>query len=174
MAHPDPLTGVAKRMVDLAEITALEARDGEWGAPPVLGQAYRLLLERWRGGERDRETALRLLFLAWYACAAPAESTGLPDDGTTRAVFREVFGALGGAAADDPELLAAVALMTRVAPACLGDSREWSAIGVRCAARAPRLGLDLPPERFAGRGTYGKYFEHQARLHQWSGPPRAP
>jgi hypothetical protein len=36
---------------------------------PRLGDAFAMLKARWQAGRRDLETGLRLMFLAWYACA---------------------------------------------------------------------------------------------------------
>ena len=49
-------------MLELDEITAVEIE----GSPEQLAEAFRALDECWAAGARDRETTLRLLFLAWY------------------------------------------------------------------------------------------------------------
>ncbi len=128
-----------------------------------LSPAYEALLERWRTGLRDRETGLRLLFLAWYAWAEPQELTGLPDK--TGSVATEVFDSFGGSDSDDPEFLfVASHMLSNWAWGFVGASeRRWVKRGRACRAKAKRMGVsDLPPELFAGRGEYGRYFEHIA------------
>ena len=74
-------------MVDLDEIGKVEARyDGSSGQPS-LGEAYILLRQRWQEGARDLDTALRLMFLAWYANCEPSHLTGLPVDELNRPGF---------------------------------------------------------------------------------------
>ena len=53
-------------MVELTEIDAIEAKYALPSGQPTLGEAYKLLCQRWQEGARDMETALRLMFLAWY------------------------------------------------------------------------------------------------------------
>jgi hypothetical protein len=43
---------------------------------PLLGPAHEALAARWDGGQRDRETLLRLAFLEWYSCSEPGFLTG--------------------------------------------------------------------------------------------------
>jgi len=119
---------------------------------------YADLLSRWNSGERGREIGLRLLFLAWYCLAEPAFLTGLPDDGSSLEVVREVFDWLGGEETEDPELQAVVAVMARVAADALGDADEWTRVGRAFEVRAPALDTF----DFSGRGAYGEYFAHQA------------
>ena len=51
---------------------------------PTLGAAYEVLREQWESGERDRELALHLMFLAWYLNVEPPHLTGLDDAGSAR------------------------------------------------------------------------------------------
>src|SRR4051794_33938801 len=105
---------------ELAQITAIE---NEYRAPfgrPSLGDAYALLKTRWQAGRHDLETGLRLMFLAWYACAEPPFLTGLPPQENTGQVFREVFAHFGGTSSTEPELLHAVGLMCDLFPWCVG------------------------------------------------------
>jgi len=147
-------------VLSLDEIDKMESGD-----PIALGPPYEALLERWRAELRDRETALRLLFLAWYAVVEPSCLTGLPHE--TDLVATEVFEYLGGPASDDPEFLLVAAHMVSTFPwVFVGASeREWERRGRACRAKAERLGIsELPPERFAGRGEYGTYFAHIATV----------
>jgi hypothetical protein len=157
-------------MRSLAEVDALEAQYRRPQGRPTLGAAYDALRERWAAGVRDRETALRLLFLAWYACAEAGVLTGLPEDGSTYAVFREVFAAQGGPTSDDPEFLLTAGYMADLHAFCIEWEREdeWEALGAACVARAAALGVAaLGPEVFDGRGAYGDYFAHVARQGAW-------
>src|SRR5687767_6482579 len=51
---------------------------GAQGAP-TLGRAYELLRDQWKSGERERELALHLMFLAWYLMMEPPFLTGLDE-----------------------------------------------------------------------------------------------
>lgn len=156
-------------MRTLQEIAQVEYRyTGEDGSPS-LGEAYEMLLARWRTGSHDPETGKRLLFLAWFSLAEPTWLTGLRGDPAPFDVVREVFEEFGGEEATDPEFLACLSLMTRVAPYALGEDPEyWVQIGQRFEKRAPRLGGDIAPENFADRGAFGHYFEHHARQNEGS------
>ena len=157
-------------MVSLDEITRIENRYAVPSGEPTLGTAYRLLRERWIQGERDRDTALRLLFLAWYACAEPTWLTGLPEDARTGAMFREIYDAFGGEESEDPEFLYAAGYMAEFQPYCIGEADEWQAKGLRCLERASVLRPEgLRPEQFKGRGAYGDYFAHH-----WTVRPENP
>jgi len=62
-----------------AKVMELEIQSvGAHGAP-TLGAAYELLRDQWRSGERDRELALHLIFLAWYLNLEPPHLTGLDE-----------------------------------------------------------------------------------------------
>lgn len=153
---------------ELDQITAVENEYRLPSGVPRLGDAYAMLTARWQAGRSDLETGLRLMFLAWYACAEPTDLTGLPADEDTSVVFREVFARFGGTASTEPELLHAVALMCDMCPWCCdatGADAAWSKVGVQCSKQARRLKPEgYPPEHFNGRGAYGDYFAHMARL----------
>jgi hypothetical protein len=152
---------------ELDAITAIENEYRPPGGKPRLGDAYALLKARWYAGRRDLETGLRLMFLAWYDCAEPPCFTGLPVDEDTAGIFREVFSHFGGTECAEPELLYAVGLMAELFPWCCGDEAEWLAFSAHCRTEAGRLKPEgYPPEHFEGRGAYGDYFAHMARLAQ--------
>ncbi len=156
-------------LMDLDDITGIEDRYVS-GGERALGQAYEALLERFERGSRDRETCLRLMFLAWYSCSEPSFLTGLPED-NPGAPWRDVFKAalveLGGEQSEDPELLFTVGLMASMFPYCCGDEQEWSSIGNDFKQRYWTLppGDKLTESAFAGRGAYGQYFAHMVRVH---------
>ena len=56
---------------------ALELEERAIQGEPTLGRAYELLLGQWNSGDRSRELALHLMFLAWYLCIEPPFLTGL-------------------------------------------------------------------------------------------------
>ena len=120
-----------------------------------------MLKARWDENERDLETGLRLLFLAWYGCSTPPFETGLYADDDA-SVFNEVFNHFGGTRSTEPELLYAVGLMAGSFPWCCGGSlRKWSWRARKCAKTATRLKpAGFPASQFEGRGAYGQYFAH--------------
>jgi hypothetical protein len=160
--------------MQLGEITEIENRyvvDGE----PVLGLAYAAFLERWELGSRDRETCLRLLFLAWYACVEPESLTSLTsrivvdDANCSRALlFGQIFDWLGGVSLSDPEALLVVGWMAKW-PYCCGAGAEdaWVAVGTTFDQRYNDLseGQKVSSAAFHARGAYGQYFEHVSRQH---------
>jgi hypothetical protein len=151
-------------MISLEEIAAVEeqyrGRDGK----PSLGDAYSLLLSRWNEGARDRETSLRLMFLAWYALAEPTQLTGLSGSDDTRKVLLQTFESLGGKDSIDPEFCFVAGYMASFLGWIFGNEAQWSAVGHSMLARARRLKPGgLPPEHFEGRGAYGEYFAHVSK-----------
>lgn len=128
---------------------------------PVLGRAFDMLTARWTAGDRDRETALRLFFLSWYANCEPPFLTGLPTDRDTAAICSDTFAALGGADTSDPEVCFIVGLMAERFPWSLGDETRWAEIGRLLSSRAAKLQPGGPLlSAFAERGAYGEYFSH--------------
>ena len=150
---------------------ALELENAHRGpnGQPTLARAFSLLREAWRGGDRDRELALHLLFVCWYGLLEPEHITGFKDDEETANQLRRTFGEVHGYAEPgierDPEMLYTVGLMANLAPWLLGDLAEWEDRSNHYRrlyrALAPE-GLD--PAVFDGRGAYGEYFGSQARV----------
>jgi hypothetical protein len=152
-------------VAEFDEITAIERDYALPSGKPTLGEAFALLKARWQAGRRDLETGLRLMFLAWYASAEPPCLTGLPTQEDTGLVFWEVFAHFGGSTSTEPELLYAVGLMCGLFPWCVGEEEKWSSVGVECNNTARRLKPEsYPSEHFEGRGAYGNYFAHMARV----------
>lgn len=149
-------------MVSIATITQIEQQYVEKGCQ-TLGSAYTMLQHRWKDGARDKETALRLLFLAWYSCSEPDFLTGLDEDLGNKDVFTNVFSELGGMDCQDPEVCFAVGFMAEIFPYCIGDEKLWEEKGKTLRARGKELKPDgYPPAYFEGRGAYGDYFAHMA------------
>ncbi len=149
--------------MELEAITDLEDRYAGRDGEPTLGDAYRTLLDRWENGATDRETSLRLMFLAWYSCSEPCWLTGLPEDyDANREVFQRALEHLGGEDTTDPEVMWTVGLMASTFPYCCGDHDAWSAIGQRLVARYDALPADqrMNSDTFRARGAYAQYFSH--------------
>jgi hypothetical protein len=156
----------------LESISEVEARYRQPPGEKSLGKALELLEARWRLGHQDRETGLRLFFLAWYSCAEPTGLTGLPDI-SLAPLTSELLAHFGGAGSDDAEFVATLAVMSEVAPWCLDHSSEWEASVQKLQARALQLRPEgFSPSSFAGRGTYGDYMQHILSKHPVLGGSR--
>ncbi len=146
----------------LSEINDLEDCYKQSGEQS-LGRARSDLIARWGQGLRDRETALRLAFLDWYACSEPTWLTGLPElgsDGEDQSRFPELFGILVDQHADQ-EVRFVLGWMAKTFPYCCGagTDAEWEATGAGLWEEyesKPPLGSGV----FADRGAYGHYFAH--------------
>ncbi|MBI5933902.1 MAG: hypothetical protein HY867_09360 [Chloroflexi bacterium] len=151
-------------MVSLVIITQIEQQYVEKGCQ-TLGSAFTMLQHRWKDGARDKETALRLLFLAWYSCSEPDFLTGLDEDLGNKAIFINVFTELGGMDCQDPEVCFTVGFMAETFPWCIGDEKSWEQKGLALRTRGRELKPNgYPPAHFEGRGAYGNYFSHMARI----------
>jgi hypothetical protein len=151
-------------MISIEKINAIEDEYHSPSHTPSLGKAYDALVARWKEGARDRETALRLLFLIWYGLAEPPYFTGLKDVNRTR--ISELFQRLGGEFSTDPEVLFVVAIMCEIAPWALGDETYWKSLGERFQQRLKEIpNLGLSRLTFAKRGAYGYYFANRWDAH---------
>ena len=139
----------------LNEIATIEAKGWSTG---TLQPAYDALLERWQVTQ-DRETGLRLLFLAWYSLAEPELHTGLAVPDAPK-VASNVVGRLELTLSDDAEFLLVTAHMISVCPWGFdGDERTWTRKAMAYRDAAQRLEVTtLEPKSFEGRGAYGAYF----------------
>ena len=146
--------------MDIRDITEIESRYCSPDGKPVLGDAMFHLRTRWEAGYRDRETGLRLLFLAWYTCAEPTRLTGLPEQGGMMPLFQSVFAHLDGSLPNDPEFLFVAGYMAALWPWCCGQDVKWEATGRICLKKFQATGAVLLPVTFSGRGAYGFYFAH--------------
>ncbi len=147
--------------MELSDIAKIEGEYAGAHGKPVLGEAFEHLKARWDTGQRDRETCLRLLFLAWYCCSEPNEFTGLP--GCVGNLFGSIFAHLNEVAPDDPEFLFVAGYMAGLWPWCCGEPLQWEKAGKECLRRFQASGEHFEPENFVGRGTYGHYFAHIVR-----------
>lgn len=150
-------------MLTLESISEIEDLYTETKGSPSLGTAFSMLRTRWNEGARDRETALRLAFLAWYSCSEPSFLTGLPDDDCTPLIFADAFSSLGGSDSTDPEVCFVFGIMAELFPYCCGNEEYWASIGVKLTEKSMKLlPQGLLPDVFVGRGAYGEYFAHMA------------
>lgn len=128
-----------------------------------MEEAYRKLRSGWDAGDRDREHALHLLFLAWMHWADPPFVTGMEEDPHAQELWHEVFAYFGCEGSSDAEFLHVAGLMAQLFPYILGDEQAWEAAAERMKMRSLQLRPDgFPPELFEGRGDYGEYFAHHA------------
>jgi hypothetical protein len=154
-----------------AEALALEELSvGSHGAP-TLGRAFEILRGQWRRGERSRELALHLAFLAWYLLLEPPYLTGFDSqrvpEGELAALFNEAHAHLlpRGAASDDAEAFYVIGLMAHLSPWLLGDNDTWAARSETYRMRYRELRPDgILEAEFAARGAYGVYFAGHSRL----------
>jgi len=130
-----------------------------------MEEDYRQLREGWLAGDRDREHALHLLFLAWMHWADPSFVTGMPDDARAVELWHEVFAHFGGEHSSDAEFLHVAGLMAHLFPWVLGDEPAWAAAAEHMKARSLQFRPEgFTPDSFEGRGDFGDYFAHQARV----------
>lgn len=129
-----------------------------------MEEAYQTLRAGWIAGNRDRERALHLMYLAWWHWAEPDFLTGLSDDPAAVQLWHAVFNHFGGKASSDPEFLFVAAIMAEITPWMLGNEAVWTKAAETMMARSLVLKPDgFSPEAFDGRGEYGEYFAHQSR-----------
>lgn len=123
---------------------------------------YRRLKASWENGSREREGALRLLYLTWMHWADPLYVTGFTEDDDVVPLWRAICEYFGGEASEDAEFLHVAGLMASLTPEELGD--EWIMGAQRMESRSRFLQPNgFWSEHFSGRGAYGDYFAHQAR-----------
>ncbi len=144
-------------MYSLEEINQVEHQYKK-GAPS-LGQALDMLLDRWKSGRRDEETALRLLFLLWYNLVEPIYLTGLPQDADS-SMFVKVFQEAGGEAHAHPIIRFAVGKMAEMMPWAMGEEKEWEERSKELIEKALGEKPEISAETFAGCGAAGDYFQH--------------
>ena len=146
----------------------LEQRSLGVGGEPRLGEAFELLRNAWRSGDRDRDLGLHLMFLAWYLAIEPPYLTGLDESQTPSIelppVFSEVHDYFAAGIDRDPEMLYVVGLMARLCPWCIGDVGLWEMRSENYRKAYRRLAPDgIASSAFEGRGFYGDYFAGQSR-----------
>ncbi len=159
---------MAEHLLSIADVTVLEADYLERGRPSLLAPRN-ALVERWRQGHRDRETALRLAFLDWYSCSEPDFLTGMPELEAKDSFFDETSEHLLESQEDDEVGFVFGWMMTRF-PYCCGEAPQssWLARGQALWLAYATSDRRPKPSLFVGRGAYGRYFAHIAAV---SPPP---
>lgn len=154
-----------------AEAMELEQRSLDPAAPPLLGAAYLLIRDQWLSGERDRELALHLLFLAWYLIVEPEHLTGLDKGRVPETDLQQMFDDVHdwllplGDASTDVEALYVAGLPAHMFPWELGEAHLWETRSIAYRIRYRNLVPDgINPAVFEGRGAYGAYYASQARV----------
>lgn len=100
---------------------------------PTIGGALDVFRTQWDAGERDRELALHLMFLAWYLSVEPPHLTGLDEVRTPVSSLASVFNAAHdrllptGTDTDDVEALYVAGLAAPLCPWVLGETSLWIA-----------------------------------------------
>ena len=151
------------------EALDLENRSIGIGAERRLGEAYELLRNAWRAGDRDRDLALHLIFLAWYLNIEPPFLTGVDENRAPSTemplLFTEVHDYFAPRIYEDAEMLYVVGLMAHLCEWCVGDASVWKARSEEYRQAYRRLAPDgIAPSVFEGRGFYGNYFAGQCRV----------
>jgi hypothetical protein len=152
-------------------LQALELEKFDVGVPakPTLHEAYEILRDGWRKGDRDRELALHLMFLCWYMLIEPPHLTGLDERRVSSqelvTVFNEVHDCMLPVSRGEGEFFYVVGLMSNLSPWLLGDNDLWEARSKEYRAMYRQLQPNGPdPVVFEGRGAFGEYFVGQARV----------
>jgi hypothetical protein len=151
------LNGTSRRLLE--EVTALENAHDPHGDDLFLREAYELLLEHWRGGARDRETTLRLAYLAWYSWAEPAFLTRL--DEAPFSLIADLLEAIERW--QDEEACFVLHVMIEICDDIFSAHEPRLKALIERNLEKLRRDYFIDPGVFAGRGDYGKYFAHQAR-----------
>ena len=135
----------------------------------TLADAFKILKEQWRNGNRDRELGLHLMFLSWYGLVEPAHLTGFSETDEfwreLNPTFSEVHEYFESQIYQDAEMLYAFGLAAHLFWFMFDDAPTWEKRAVeyqrRYRALAPN-GVD--PEIFRNRGAYGDYYAWQAKI----------
>ncbi|HTK37091.1 MAG TPA: hypothetical protein VL325_01250 [Pyrinomonadaceae bacterium] len=151
-----------------AEALELENRSLGINYEPTLAEAYKILKAAWDKGNRDREVALHLMFIAWYGIIEPSHITGFIESDEEKhklnQVLFDVHEHFKARISDDAEMLYTFGLMASMEYYMLERPDYWEKIGIEYRplyrALAPN-GLDS--SIFKDRGAYGEYYEMQSQ-----------
>ena len=132
----------------------------------TLVDAYRILRDRWRHGDREREMCLHLLFLSWYGMIEPSFVFGDCNDGDELCkTFHDVLRYFEPVLPNDPELLYVIGLPLSMWPWMFGDEEFWETTAKRFRAQYRELTPNgLSPSVFADRGEFGNYYASQVSV----------
>ncbi len=139
--------------------------DGE----PTLADAYVILKDQWKNGDRDRELGLHLMFLSWYGIIEPGHLTGFSEtDGLRQELMQmltEVHAYFEPQIYQDAEMLYAVGLAAHVFWFMFDDDLAWEKRSIEY--RQPYRALmpnGIDPAIFHNRGAYGEYYAGMAEV----------
>jgi hypothetical protein len=151
------------------EVMELENRSVGIDREPTLFAAYMILKQLWDEGDRDRELALHLMFLAWFGMTEPVHITGFPKfeymDQDLQTFFSEVHDFFVPTICSDPEMMYIVGLIANMFGHSFDNPEKWEKIAKDYQWRYRiyyRYGID--PSIFENRGAYGDYFFGQANV----------
>jgi len=147
----------------------LENRSIGINGEPTLADAYEILKEQWRSGDRDRELGLHLMFLTWYGLIEPAHLTGFSETDDLsqelNLMLAEVHEYFETQIYQDVEILYVFGLAANLFWFMFDDASEWKKRSIeyqqRYRALAPN-GIDSAI--FYNRGAYGDYYAGQAKV----------
>jgi hypothetical protein len=149
---------------------ALELENRHIGSEgePTLGEAFMVLRDEWREGNRDRELCLHLLFLGWYGLIEPPFLTGFegPEFDDVQGLFAEVYDYVEPTIETDAEMLYVVGLGAHLFGFVLpGGERVWGERADRFRLLYRKLsGNGIDPNIFNDRGYFGDYYFHQSSV----------
>lgn len=134
-----------------------------------LNEAYKILKNQWKDGERDREVGLHLMFLAWYGTVEPRHLTGFAETTEEKTelneTFNEVHDYFEPQILQDAEMLYVFGLVANMFWYMFENSSEWEKRAVEYQKRYRELMPDgIDPKIFQGRGAYGEYYLWQAKV----------
>jgi len=130
--------------------------------PGQLASSKDALMERWKNGERDPDTAMGLAFLEWWSCSEPDFLTGLRPvaemGSREESVFSAIFDFLVDANSSQ-EILFVFGWMCEQFPYCCcgTEVRDWKRLGTDLRRRY-NLGANLPKNHFSESSTFGSLF----------------
>jgi len=151
------------------EATDLENRSLGTDGEPTLGEAYKILKQRWIDGDRDREVGLHLMFLAWYGIIEPAHLTGFEESYEMRdelsQTLREVHEYFEPKIYQDAEMLYAIGLAAHMFGFMFDNASTWEKRAIEYRKRYHALAPNgIDPATFYNRGAYGAYYAGQATI----------
>ena len=153
---------IATAPADLEARDRALARSGVYRYYEAIFGAYRALADSSRASEPVQAEALRrAVFLAWYACVAPPQLSGLAEfsDDQLEDAFRSAAWALENGELD-PELAWMLAWYFREAPVVFTRLPGLARLVAYCRAQPPEgwRTAGLTPERLGRRGALGRYW----------------
>ncbi len=151
----------------------LENRSIGNNGEPTLADAYEILKEHWRNGDRDREIGLHLMFLSWYGIIEPRHITGFPETDEMRQeliqMLNRVHAYFEPQIHQDAEMLYVVGVAAHMFWFMLEDDLEDARVWEKRAENYHKhfraiLPNGIDPIIFHNRGAYGEYYAGQAKV----------